>query len=199
MEQILEHGEVKRGQIGIFIQPITPDLRKAFDLENSQQGVIVSNVGKDSPAEKAGVKEGDVIIAVNGDKTTSVGQLRTQIGMKAVGEEVELTVLRNGKTKKIDVKVEEPSNVVTQNSRLHKLLEGARFENNPEGEGVIIAQLAPNSSASYSGLRPGDIIIGANRLRVHDLNSFQKALQRDSDKILLRINRNGGTLYIVIQ
>lgn len=199
MDQILVHGEVKRGQLGIGIQEITPELRQAFDLKNGQQGVLVTGVTEESEAEKGGVKAGDVIVAVDDRKTTSAGQLRSQIGIKEVGEKVTLTVLRDGKTKKLKVEVGEPQQLSALSDKLHSLLEGSRFENNPDGDGVVVAGLSRNSRAAYSGLRPGDIITGANRKRVTDLESFKKALSINQQSVLLQINRNGRPMYLVIR
>ena len=199
MEQILKHGEVKRGQIGVSIQDITPELRTAFNLENGQQGVLVTGVADDSPAKSAGIKSGDVITAVNGEATNSTGQLRSQIGVKSIGEKVELTVIREGKQSKLKVEVGKPKQETAVSEGLHKLLEGARFENNPDGKGVVVAGIESNSPAAYNGLRPGDVIVGVNRMRVQNLEDFKKALARDTNKILFLINRGGGSFYLVIQ
>jgi len=199
MQQILAHGEVKRGQIGIGIQDITAELREAFDLKNGQQGVLVTGVNEDSPAEDAGLKAGDVIVAVDGVNTKASGQLRSQIGIKAIGDKLNLTIIRDGKSMSVSVKVGDPQQLSSMSGKLHSLLEGARFENNPDGGGVLVSGLAPHSAASYSGLRVGDIIVGANRIRVRDLETFKQALTRNSQSVLLHINRNGSSLYLVIR
>lgn len=199
MEQIIEHGEVKRGQIGVGIQDITPDLRKAFDIENGQGGVLVTNVMEDSPAEDAGLKSGDVIIAVDGKKTVSTGQLRSQIGMRAIGDKVTLTILRDGDEERIKVKVGKASSLARLTGKLHELLEGVQFENESNQEGVRVVSIAPNSSAAYSGLRPGDVIVAANKRRVYDLESLENALSRNKSSVLLQVNRGGGSLFIVIR
>ncbi len=199
MDQILVHGEVKRGQLGIGIQEITPELREAFSLKNGQQGVLVTGVTEGSEAEKGGIKAGDVVIAVDGRKTISAGQLRSQIGIKEVGEEVTLTILRDGNVKKLKVEVGEPQSLSALSNKLHSLLEGSSFENNPDGDGVVVAELSRNSLAAYSGLRPGDVITGANRKRVTDLESFKKALSLNQQSVLLQIRRNGRPMYLVIR
>lgn len=200
MQQILQHGEVKRGQLGIGIQDITPDLRLAFKLGNGQQGVLVSNVAEGSPAEQAGVKAGDIVIAVDGEKTSSTGQLRSQIGIKALGSSVKLKVLRDGRSKILKVKVESPALAGADSSKdLHKALTGVRFENSREKQGVVVAGMPPNSTAAHSGLRPGDVIVAANRIRVYDLASFQKALKRDSRQVLLRVERGSSSFYLAIR
>jgi len=199
MEQIIEHGEVKRGQIGVGIQDITPDLRKAFDIENGQTGVLVTNVMEDSPAEDAGLKSGDVIIAVDGKKTTSTGQLRSQIGMKAIGDKVTLTIIRDGDEEQIKVKVGKASSLASLPGKVHELLEGVQFENEPNQEGVRVVSIAPNSNAAYSGLRPGDVIVAANKRRVYDLESLQNALTKNQSSVLLQVNRGNGALFLVIR
>lgn len=199
MEQILAHGEVKRGQIGIGIQNISADLREAFELENGQSGVLVTNVSEGSPADNAGLKSGDVILAVDDNNTKSTGQLRSQIGVKAIGDKVTLTILRDGEQQKIDVKVGEPNAMLASNGKLHNLLVGAQFENAPSGKGVLVNGLPPNSVAAYSGLRPGDIIVAANKRRVRDLESLQSAVGLSKTTLLLQVSRNGTSLFIVIR
>ena len=199
MAQIIEHGEVKRGQIGVGIQDITSDLREAFDLANGQSGVLVTNVGEDSSAEQAGIKSGDVILAVDGQPTRSTGQLRSQIGIRSIGDRVKLTILRDGKEKAITVKVGEPRTLAFETRQLHPLLEDVEFRDNPEGEGVAVANMKPNSIAAYNGLRPRDVIIAANKIPVYDMASFRKALARSQSSVLLQVNRNGSSLFIVIR
>ena len=198
MAQIIEHGEVKRGQIGIGIQDITPDLRKALDIENGQAGVLITNISENSPAEDAGLKPGDVVIAVDGQETSSTGQLRSQIGIKSIGEKVTLTLLRDNKAMRITVKVGKPQSIAGLKGALHELLEGVQLENNADGEGVRVTGIAPDSRAAYSGLRSGDLIVGANKRKVIDLNSLKKALSQSKKSLLLRVNRREGSLFIVI-
>ncbi|VUD59751.1 Periplasmic pH-dependent serine endoprotease DegQ [Thalassocella blandensis] len=197
LRQILKHGEVKRGQIGVSIQDITSDLRKAFGLENGQQGVLITDVLEGTPAEKAGLKAGDVIVDVDGADTSSAGQLRSQIGIKSVGEKVKVGVIRDNKRREFDVKIGDSE--VASDGNLHPLLEDVVAENNPDGEGVLISNVGPNSVAAYSGLRPGDIVIGVNKRRVDNLKDMQKALSMNKTAVLLHINRRGRSLYLVIR
>ena len=199
MQQILEHGKVSRGQIGIGIQNITPDLRKAFELKNGQGGVLVANVLEDSPAEKAKIKSGDIIIEVDGKPTNSAGQLRSQIGMKAIGDKVNLTIIRDGKRKKIRVKIGDPESFASLPGKLPELLEGVQLQETDNNDGVLVASLSNTSPAAYSGLRRGDVIVSANKRRVTDMNSLEKALSGSQSTILLQVNRRGGSLFIVIR
>jgi len=198
MDQILEHGEVRRGQIGVGIQDITPDLREAFDLENGQFGVLVTSVLDDSPAARAGLRSGDIIIEVDGRATTSTAQLRSLIGVRKIGDKVRLTLLRGGDRKTLSVEVGEPQ-AQAKAGRVPELLAGVGIENSPGGKGVRVLTVAPNSAAANSGLRPGDVIIGANRREVRDVESLQAALADSSGSVLLHVNRNGGSLFIVIR
>jgi Do/DeqQ family serine protease len=198
MAQILESGEVKRGQIGVNIQDITPNLKQAFNLKNGQQGALISGVLNGSPAKKAGLKAGDLIIAIDDTPTTSAGQLRSQIGIKAVGESVKLTVLRDDEKKQFTVEIEKsrPSSALVAQ---HKMLEGVQLENTNDESGVVITQILPNSPAAFNGLRQGDIIIGANRMQVDNLRDLSAAVSRSNKELLLQVNRNGRIFYLAIR
>ena len=199
MRQIIEYGEVRRGQIGVGIQDLTPDLRDAFNLAKGQFGVLVTNVFEGSPAADAGIKSGDIIIEVDGKTTSSTAQLRSRIGIKEVGDKVRLTVLRNGEQMQLTIKVGTAKSQQAQVEKLIPLLQGLRVENNPEGDGVLVVDVAPNSAAAYSGLRAGDVIVGANKRKVYDTKSLKAALELSSTSVLLRVDRNGGSLFIVIR
>jgi len=199
MDQILEHGEVKRGHIGVSIQDVTPELQDAFGLKNGQLGVLVTGVAEASEAESAGIQAGDVIVAVDGKETASTGALRNAIGVRKIGEKLRITVIRDGKEKTLKTKVGEPISVVGNAANLHRLLEGASFENNPEGSGVLLAKVAQGSAAAANGLRPGDVIIGANRIRVDNIGEFKQALSRSDKSVLLHIQRGMGSFYLVIR
>lgn len=198
MEQILETGEVKRGQIGVGIQDISVDLQIAFGLKNGQQGIAISNVLDDSPADKAGIKVGDIIIAVDGRKVISSGQLRSNIGKHKVGDKIKIKVLRNGKTKTLKVAVGEPTSIAA-NTQFHRLLKDVDFENSDDNNGIVISGLAPNSLAAYRGLRAGDLIVATNKIRIRNLNDFSKALKRNSDSVLLRVKRGRTAFYLVLR
>lgn len=199
MQQILKHGEVKRGQIGVSIQDITPDLQKAFNLQNGQNGVLITGVADKSPAKKSGLKPGDVIIAVNGEKTSSTGLLRSQIGVHSVGDKINLTIIREGKQKSVTVKLEKIQQLATASDHLHPLLKGVQFSDNPDGNGVVISEITPNSTAAFAGLRPGDVIVSANKIHVNNLNDLKKALEKDTKQVLLHINRGNGSFFLVLR
>ncbi|WNO11417.1 DegQ family serine endoprotease [Teredinibacter sp. KSP-S5-2] len=199
MEQIIRHGEVKRGQIGVGIQDITQDLRSAFGLKNGVRGVLISNVMSESPADKAGLKAGDIILEVDGQITDSPAKFRSQLGIKSIDDIITLTVLRENKTQTIRVKVGDQQSLLNSGRALHPMLEGVEFSNNPNNNGVKVMAISPRSTAAYSGLRPGDIVVAANRIRVTDINSFMQALRKSKRSVLLQIERNGNTFFVVIR
>ncbi|NCF35372.1 MAG: Do family serine endopeptidase [Gammaproteobacteria bacterium] len=199
MAQIIEYGEVRRGQIGVGIQDITPELRDAFNLKKGEFGVLVTNVFEDTPAAKSGLETGDIIIEVDGQQTRSAAQLRSRIGIKQVGDEVRLKFLRDGKTIERKVEIGAARSSLAQAEDLPELLAGLRVETNTDGDGVLVIDLSPNSPAAYSGLRPGDVIVGTNKRRVRNIESFREALALSKTSILLRVERNGGSLFIVIR
>jgi Do/DeqQ family serine protease len=200
VEQILKHGEVKRGQIGVTIQDITRDLQQAFDLKNGQRGVLVTGVFEGTEAEKAGIQPGDVITAVEGREVNSAAQLRNQIGIRSIGDSINVKLLRDGKEKEVRLAVGKSQGVLGQSpAGTHKLLGGVKIEKNPGGRGLVVTAMAPNAPAYAAGLQVGDVILGANRQAVESLKQLEQALSRDSEKMLLQIYRDGSNFYLVIR
>lgn len=194
--QILEHGEVKRGQIGVAIQDMTPALQKAFKLPNGKKGVLVTDVKKDSEADKAGLQAGDLIMAVNGQPTPTTGQLRNNIAFRDIGETLNLYVLRDGKSLKLKVDVGESADWADRS--LVPLLQNVKLEPNPRGPGARIAELAPDSLAAANGLRRNDVLLSVNRVRVSSAEDVARILENNQDPVLLQVERGGGVFYLVL-
>jgi len=125
-EQLIAYGEVKRGRLGFSAQDLTPDLAEAFGIAR-QKGVVVARVGPDSPAEKAGMKIGDVITEVAGNPVHSSAQVRNKIGLLRIGEKVKIKVLRNGKSRVLNATVEDKISQTIKGEELSSLLTGAVF------------------------------------------------------------------------
>jgi Do/DeqQ family serine protease len=198
MEQILEFGEVNRGQIGVQIQNIDADFQSAFGLPNGLQGVVITKVQEDSPADDAGLRADDIILKVNGKKVISDNQLRGAIAKHKIGDKITIQVLRDGDKKRFKVEIGEPQ-TFSNSSKTHQFLNGATFEEDDNGDGVVIVSIQPNSQAAFNGLRTGDQIISVNKQRIRNLKDFNKVLKQDSNKILLKVKRGASVFYMIIR
>ncbi len=203
MTQLIEHGEVKRGVLGAQAQDLTPELATAFNIDR-QQGAVVSEVTKGSPADKAGLQTGDVITELNGRPVQNASDVRNRIGLLRIGQHVEMKILRDGKHKTLKAVVEEPELISMLGDKLHPRLTGAVLANLTEEtvrgrvQGVVVAEVAPGSPAMAAGLRKGDVITQANRKPVSDLDSLRAAV-KGNDALLMNIQRRGGALFLLLK
>lgn len=198
-DQILKFGAVKRGQLGVVIQDLTPDLADAFSIERGQRGVLIAQVQPNSAAAKAGVQAGDIVISVAGKTIESAAALRNEIGALRIGDVIKLTVLRDGKSRIVDVKIGEPVADVASAQAIHPFLAGADLQARDDGRGVQVMAIQPGSAAQSAGLQVGDVIVSANREEVHNLEQLKKAAKVSSERLLLRVIRNGMALFLVLQ
>ena len=198
-DQILKFGAVKRGQLGVVIQDLTPDLAQAFNISEGQRGVVISQVQSGSAAAKAGLLAGDIVISADGRAIESAAELRNEIGSRRIGDSVRLTVLRDGNSKSVDVKIAAPSADATASADVHPYLKGAKLEARDDGKGIKIVGIEPNSPAQSSGLQVGDVIVSANRAQVHSVDELKKAAHASSKQLLLQIMRGGSALFLVLQ
>jgi len=207
MAQLIDHGSVERGHIGIVGgQEVTPELAKALNLP-SNRGALVGRVIPKSPAEKAGIKAGDLIVEANGKTIVDFGQLRSLVGLLRVGEEVDLKLYRDGKPKNISVKIGKDDKVATTITKdVSPRLAGATFAPLDDDtanaadidSGVVVKDVKPDSAAARAGLRPGDIIIAVNRQPVESLDQFNK-LVTGKGQLLLQLRRGPGALFLILQ
>lgn len=199
MEQLVEHGSVKRGMLGVIGQDLTPELAEAFGLE-AGRGAVVAEVLEDSAAEAAGLQPGDVIISVEKRDIRNFDALRNAIGLHREGDTLKLRYLRNGKERSTKVKLGADQRNANGGSGLHTKLEGVRFEN-ADDEGVEVAQIQPGSVAAEAGLRRGDIIDAVNRKEVRNLSDLRNHLRNEEDdaRLLLRVRRGEGALFLLIR
>jgi Do/DeqQ family serine protease len=203
LDQIVRFGEVRRGRLGASSEDITHDLARSLGLA-STEGAIISTVESKSPAEQAGLKPGDVITAVNGRPVRRSIDLRNKIGMMPIGETVNLTILRNGKTLSTKIKIATPLEVQGTEAETVPQLAGATVANFKTGargklEGVIVTQVDANSPAWLHGIRPGDIVLGVNRKKVRSVQEFLSVLQSSEGRIILNLLRGDFKLAIVIR
>ena len=201
-DQILKYGGVKRGMLGVMGTELNADLAKSFDYKENS-GAFVNEVLKDSGADKAGIKSGDIITAVNGKKVTSFAQLRAEIATLRAGSEVKLTIFRDGKYQDYTVKIGDSTvgqSVSADSAKdISPAFAGASLANAKDG-GVEVTDVVKGSMAQRFGLRKGDVITGVNKADVNNLNDLKKNLEKVKGQIsAIRINRNGGTLYITLR
>ncbi|WP_314185102.1 Do family serine endopeptidase [Aggregatibacter kilianii] len=200
VQQILEFGEVRRGMLGIKGGELNADLAQAFDIE-AKKGAFVSEVIPGSAADKAGLKAGDVITAMNGQAVSSFAEMRAKIATSGAGKEIELTYLRDGKSNNTKVILQSGEQTQTSASNLLPTLEGAELNNYDEKgvKGVSISKIKPNSLAEQRGLKSGDVIIGINRQKIENLGQLRKVLASKPSAVALNIIRGDSNFYLLVQ
>lgn len=199
INQIIEFGEVRRGVLGVLGRSVTSDIAKAMELDINQGG-FVEQVVPDSAADEAGIRAGDVIIKINGKKIKSFQELRGKIGSTGAGKNVKITVIRkNGKEKTLNVTLKKAEIDNVEAATLHRMLEGAKFENNNQGNGITVIDIAENSPAESIGLRKGDIINGINRQRIANIGELRNYLNDNKGVFALNIIRGNSALFLMIR
>jgi len=209
--QLIENGEVTRGYLGIMIQQVTPDLAESFNVKPGH-GIIVSQVNNGSPAEKAGLRQGDVIIKFRGKPVKEVGRFRNLVALIQPGGQEKLVILRNGEQKKLNITIgklsgkdnlasAEPSqstekiglSVQTLTPQLAK-----QFNAKP-GEGVVVIAVKPGSIAAKKGIQTGMIILQVNQKPVNSAVEFKRAIKKSSDdKRVLLLARIGNAQQFIV-
>lgn len=221
MEQLLKDGKVKRGRLGVGIQTITEELAKTLDLKENK-GVVVNSITPGSAAEKAGIKRGDVITAINGEKIEDGNALRNKVAATAPGTEITLTILRDGKEQQVKATLDEfqpekaqneggkeknpNSGKSTQNGKLGLDLQpltpdlAKRLDLPADTKGLVVTDIDPEGPAASEGIIKGDVILEINRQEVSTFEEAQAALEKAGERpSLLLISRRGQTVYITVE
>jgi Do/DeqQ family serine protease len=215
MTQLIGKGKVNRGMLGVSIQPMTADLAQGLGLKETR-GVAVSSVSPGGPAERAGIKGGDVILKVNGKTVNDPNTLRNTIASIDPGTEVTVTITRNGAEQDVRVKLGELTAETAQaggggggGAQGAPTLGVGVVPLTPEiaselglrrgTQGVVIQSVEPDGPAAEAGLQPGDVIQEVNRQPVRTPEEMRSALQRSGNRTpLLLINRRGQALYVPV-
>ncbi len=211
-EQLREKGSVTRGYLGIGVQQLTPDLAESFNLKENQ-GILIAEVSPDSPAEKAGLKRGDIILELNGRPVANPGEFRNQVALIAPKTTIQLRIDRNGERKVIPVttgqlKSEEqlgssPEEAAGQLGFTVENLTGeiAQRYGYKTGQGVLVSDVDPGSAAALAGIEPGNLILEVNRTPVKDVEEFNrlaKSAVREG-RILLLVRDGQFARYVVLR
>lgn len=197
-DQLIEYGEVKRGQLGIQIQGLNKELAEAFGLDAQQKGVLISKVTEGSSAESAGLLADDIIIGVNGKTIDSTSKLRNLVGSSRIGEELELKIIRDSKKINVTVFVGKKIDAYKKASDIHPSLEGAKLKNSTNKKGVDVVSISNGSPAFQSGLRPNDRIVSINRVVIENLEQLSEVARQSKGSLLVRVIRGSGALYIIL-
>ena len=223
VDQLRASGRVVRGWLGVSIQPLGPELRKALGL-GDQEGALIADIVRKSPAEAAGLQRGDVVIGLAGKRITEPGTLSREIAMARPGSKIELRVLRDGHERTIDVRVgnlpeetstEEPENlgedaphrggrggesVGNLGLALETLSDAARRQLGyaRDVKGALVTGVASGSPADDAGLRPGDVILQVDRQEVDSAGAAARAIASASPPILLLVKRGDSTVFLTL-
>lgn len=201
-DQILEYGEVKRGMLGVQGGEVTSELAEALGYEASK-GAFVSQVVPESAADKAGIKAGDIIISINGNKKINTfGELRAKVATLGAGKKVTIGVIRDGKNQSFKVTLGEQTNVKTDADKVHKGLTGAELTNTTKSDpvqGVKVDSVKEGSPAEAYQIEKGDIIMSVNRKRVKNLAEFRAILDTKPAVLALNVRRGDRMIYLVVR
>ncbi|MBN1818474.1 MAG: DegQ family serine endoprotease [Sedimentisphaerales bacterium] len=206
-EQLVDSGKVERGYLGVGPNRfgLTPELAREFGLENNH-GALIASVLPGSPAEKAGLRPEDVVLEFDGKEVRDWNSFRNAVGMTRPGTTVNLLVWRDGKKMTVKVKIgalEDAPQVAVTETRLGIQVQEldermAREFGYKPGSGVLVAEVEANSSASEAGIQPGMLILSVNRKPVSTVKEFNDAISKASDKVLLRIQTEYYTQYVLL-
>lgn len=181
-EQLLEYGDVRRGFLGVNMEPVTAEIAEALELDKAE-GALVREVVPDSGAERADIQPGDVIVSVDGEDVVDPMGLRTRIGLAAVGEEVEIGIVRDGEPETLTATLGEVQRASARPAAT-QLLSGATLKDLASDhdlygrvQGVHVVDVEEGSRAAASGLRAGDVIVGVNRRHVDSVREFDDAIE----------------------
>ena len=184
MNQIIRHGEVRRGRLGIEMADLTQELAKKLGV-NTLDGAIIAVVQAGSPAEKSGIREGDVVTALNGRPIRNATELRARLGLTPIGEEVEMRIQRTGAARVVRTQIAAPDvstgdgQAIAQlpGMRVIEIQRGSPLFQRLQGGGLVASAVEQNSTAWVGGFRPGDIIYSVNRRRMQTAAELQNALR----------------------
>ena len=202
MGQLIAHGEVRRGHLGIAVQDLAGDLAEAFNVDH-REGVLVVEVMPESSAEAAGIAAGDIITRVRDRDIRNVDEFNSQAAVIFIDDKVDVEVLRDGRTIEVEILVADDDLEKVRGARIDGRLSGTELQNFRDqeelGAGVLVTGVEADGKAAQAGLRPGDVIVAANRQTIRNLQNLREAVRLNAQQILLRVYRSGRFGYIAIR
>jgi serine protease Do len=209
IDELKETGKVTRGYLGVYLQDISDDLKDALDLP-SLEGVLISEVAPNTPADRAGVQSGDVVLEYDGQKVKDRQSFKLQVAATPVGETVSMKVIRDGKEKKLRVTIEEyPAEQSRGEEReeselgLHVVsvtdAQAQRFKLEAT-QGVVVIHIDAESPAADAGIRVGDVILSIGKTEIDDISDYQTAIAElaEGKAVIFHIQRGERKLYIAV-
>jgi serine protease Do len=208
MDELMRTGKISRGFLGVTLQKIDQDLAAALGLEKTE-GALVAEIMKDSPADKAGLKQGDVILKYNGQFVTNVATLRNAVSLMTPGSKLKLSIVRNRQPQEITLDIGSfPSSAVRGETKDEETKLGFSIDNiTPDiarqlgvtdDKGVVITKVAPNSPAAWAGLKAGTIILAINQQKVLSVDEFYSILKETPPgRPLLLLVKQGNLVRFV--
>jgi serine protease Do len=206
MHELIDNGSVSRGYLGVTLQAVDQDLAKAFGLD-AVTGALIADVRKESPAEKSGIRQGDIVMSYNGTKVANVASLRNAVALMKPGTQVSLTVLRDGKQMQVPVAIA-PFPASTELAGQVESKYGFEVENvTPKiaknlgligDKGVVVSKVRPGSPAAWAGIQKGALVLEVNKKAIETVEEFNKALEAASAEqpILLLIKQDDQKRFI---
>ncbi len=203
MAQILEHGDVQRGILGVAMQDLTPRLAEAFGIPG-RRGAVVSQVVPGSAAEEIGMRSGDVIVGFNNAEIHDSADLRNAVGLLRTGDKGTVAFYRGGRLIEREVTIHDPRKVANVQGKAPEgsRFAGASFEGvtSEDGEKAIrVTGIEPGSPAARTGIVPGDVIYSVNRRRVESVDDLSNVVERSDGVLLMRLLRDGRALFLVVK
>jgi len=198
-ESLVKHGEVRRGLLGVTTQDLTPELVSAFNLDN-KHGAAISRIENNSPAAKAGLEPGDIIVAANDRPVKSSHDISNIVGLLQIGDKVNIEFFRGNEKKSVVATIGKQEQAQLAGEKLHPLLQGTVLgvTQKDQVEGVLMGKIHTSSYAWRVGLRPGDVIVSANRYRVRNLEELKQVVDANNP-LLINIQRGQEGSFVVLR
>ncbi len=211
MTQLIKEGKVVRPWVGMGLQDITPELMTAFNLKE-KEGALISQIFPESPAEKAGLKVGDIILELDGKKIKNSQDVVREVLKRQVGQQIQLAVMREGKRIEVPVTTAQMPADLTERKGAQPPREWFGLKVAPvtpdvakelglsKAEGVLVEGVDPGSTAQQAGLRKGDVILEVNRQKIQDEKDYRNAMEKikPDQSVLLLVNRGGSTFFMTL-